>query len=379
MPDKPEFLFATCQVGAEAALKHEVARRWPAFRFAYSRPGFVTFKLAGGQVLPADFDLEAVFARAYAFSLGKVTGRDSETLAAGVWKLWDNRPVKRLHVWERDKGPPGEHGFEPSVTQAAIEAAEAISRESRVQSPESRVQSPESRVQSKTLDSRLSALDSRLPRRGDMVLDCVLVEPEEWWVGFHQVHWVPSQWPGGMMPLELPPDAVSRAWLKMEEALRWSELPIPRGARCAELGSAPGGATQALLGRGLEVLGIDPAEMHAAVLGHPRFTHVRQRATQVRRRDFRKIRWLAADMNVAPQYTLDAVESIVAHPEVSVRGMLLTLKLLEWKLADELPAWLDRVRGWGYNLVRARQLQHNRQEVCVAALQKPFVRKPLRR
>ena len=84
-------------------------------------------------------------------------------------------------------------------------------------------------------------------------------------------------------------------------------------------------------------------------------------------------------MNVAPQYTLDAVESIVAHPEVSVRGMLLTLKLLEWKLADELPAWLDRVRGWGYNLVRARQLQHNRQEVCVAALQKPFVRKPLRR
>ncbi len=360
MPNPPEFLFATCQVGAETALKSEVARRWPTFRFAYSRPGFVTFKLAGGQVLPADFDLEAVFARAHAFSLGKVTGRDPEALVPGVWKLWGNRPVKRPHVWERDKEAPGQHGFEPGITQAAVEAARAL------------VESPESRVQSKTLDSRPS-------RRGEMVLDCVLVEPEEWWVGFHQVHSVASQWPGGMMPLELPPDAVSRAWLKMEEALRWSELPIPRGARCAELGSAPGGASQALLGRGLEVLGIDPAEMHAAVLGHPRFTHVRQRATQVRRRDFRKVRWLAADMNVAPQYTLDAVESIVAHPEVNVRGILLTLKLLEWKLADELPAWLDRVRGWGYNLVRARQLQHNRQEVCVAALQKPFVRKPLRR
>ncbi len=183
------------------------------------------------------------------------------------------------------------------------------------------------------------------------------------------------------MPLELPPDAVSRAWLKMEEALRWSELPIPAGgnalhpARCAEIGSAPGGATQSLLARGCEVLGIDPAEMHPAVLANPRFTHIRRRSVQVRRRDFRKVRWLMADMNVAPGYTLDAVESIVTHPEVNVRGMLLTLKLFEWRLADELPAWIDRVRSWGFNVVRARQLQHNRQEVCVAALQKPFVRK----
>ena len=359
MPDSPGFLFATCQVGAETALKREVARRWPAFRFAYSRPGFLTFKL-GAQVLPPGFDLEAVFARAHAFSLGKVAGRDPEALAAGVWKLWGNRPVKRLHVWERDKATPGEHRFEPSITQAAVEAARAL------------VESRESRVQSKTLDSRAA-------RRGEMVLDCVLVEPEEWWVGYHQVHSVASQWPGGMMPLELPPDAVSRAWLKMEEALRWSELPIPRGARCAELGSAPGGATQALLGRGLEVMGIDPAEMHPKVLEHARFTHIRRRATQVRRREFRKVRWLMADMNVAPQYTLDAADSIVAHPEVHVRGMLLTLKLLEWELADELPGWLDRVRSWGYNLVRARQLQHNRQEVCVAALQQPFARGVSRR
>jgi 23S rRNA (cytidine2498-2'-O)-methyltransferase len=197
----------------------------------------------------------------------------------------------------------------------------------------------------------------------------------EWWVGFHQVHSVPSQWPGGMMPVEMPPDAVSRAWLKMEEALRWSELPIPRGARCAELGSAPGGASQALLARGFEVLGIDPAEMHPAVLENPHFTHIRRRAAQVRRRDFRKVRWLMADMNVAPGFTLDAIESIVTHPEINVRGMLLTLKLFEWKLADELPAWLDRIRSWGFNLVRARQLQHDRQEVCVAAIQKPFVRK----
>jgi 23S rRNA (cytidine2498-2'-O)-methyltransferase len=178
-----------------------------------------------------------------------------------------------------------------------------------------------------------------------------------------------------MMPLVLPPDAVSRAWLKMEEALRWSQLPILPGARVAEIGSAPGGASQALLARGFVVTGIDPAEMAPAVLSHPRFTHIRRRSTQVRRRDFRKIRWLTADMNVAPNYTLDAVEAIATHPEVNIRGLLLTLKLPDWGLADGVPQWLNRVRSWGYNMVWARQLQHNRREICIAALQKPFRRK----
>jgi 23S rRNA (cytidine2498-2'-O)-methyltransferase len=360
MSDCPPFLFVTCQVGAEHAVKSEVRRHWPAFRFAYSRPGFLTFKLPSRHALAADFDLESVFARSYAFSLGKVAGEDLDALARGAWEVLGTRPVKRVHVWERDAAPPGEHGFEPSITPAAVSAADALAR----QCPW-----PE-RPGAKVFDLRQPA------RAGDLVLDCVIVRPGEWWVGFHAARSVPSQWPGGLMPLELPPHAVSRAWLKMEEALRWSQLPIPPGARCAEIGSAPGGSSQALLDRGFSVLGIDPAEMHPAVASHPRFRHVRRRVVQVARREFRKVRWLMADMNVAPRYTLDAVEAIVTHREVSVRGMLLTLKLTQWEFAEELPAYRARVRGWGYDVVRLRQLQHNRQEVCLAALQKPFRRKP---
>jgi 23S rRNA (cytidine2498-2'-O)-methyltransferase len=346
-----------------------VARRSPDFRFAYSRPGFVTFKVPADRSLKPDFDLEAVFARAYALSLGKVAADDLEQLAAGVWRLWGNRPARRIHVWQRDAETPGEHDFEPSITPAAVEAAQAIRRTC-----------PRPEMLADGAD------DPRVPaRRGEMILDCVMVEPNQWWVGFHQAHSVASRWPGGMMPLELPPEAVSRAWLKLEEGLRWSQLPIPaadavggadsRPVRCAEIGSAPGGATQALLARGYEVLGVDPAEMDPVVLANPRFTHIQRRSVQVRRREFRKVRWLMADMNVAPGYTLDAVEAIVTHPQINVRGLLLTLKLFEWKLADDLPVWIDRIRSWGFNEVHARQLQHNRQEVCVAALQKPFVRK----
>jgi len=52
---------------------------------------------------------------------------------------------------------------------------------------------------------------------------------------------------------------------------------------------------------------------------------------------------------------------------VRFRGMLLTLKLVEWTLAEQVPKYLDRVRSWGFHRVRARQLHHNRQEICVVA------------
>ena len=257
---------------------------------------------------------------------------------------------------------PGEHDFEPALSAESETAYQAIRR--HCPWPE--------RLADEEADRRQPA------RPGQWVMDCILLDPGQWWIGCHRARGVPSQWPGGLMPLVLPPQAISRAWLKMEEALRWAQLPIPQGARWAEIGSAPGGSSQALVERGYYVTGIDPAVMDPALLGHPRFTHLRRRAGQVPRRALRKIRWLAADMNVAPQYTLDAVEALVTHAEVNIRGMLLTLKLPQWKLAAGLPDWLDRIRGWGYNIVRARQLQYNRRELCVAALQKPFYRKQVK-
>jgi len=351
---QPTFLFVTCQVGAEQAVKGELARRWPTFRFAYSRPGFLTFRLTESLQLPLDFDLKSVFARAYGFSLGKTTAHTMEELAQGVWRVYEQRPARRIHVWSRDTAAPGDWGFEPGITPEAVRAKAAL--HDCCPSPE--MLAPDD-------------ADPEVPgRRREHVLDCILVATDEWWVGTHRVRSVPSRWPGGMIPLAMPGDAVSRAWLKMEEGLRWSGLPIPAGARCAEIGSAPGGASQALLARGIHVLGIDPAEMAPEVLTHPQFTHLRRRAAQVRRREFRKIRWLTADMNVAPNYTLDVVEDIVTRPDVQVRGMLLTLKLLEWDFAERVPEYLRRIRGWGYPVVRARQLQHNRQEICVVALRR---------
>ncbi|HEX5472019.1 MAG TPA: SAM-dependent methyltransferase, partial [Lacipirellulaceae bacterium] len=211
--------------------------------------------------------------------------------------------------------------------------------------------------------------------RGCRVLDVVLVEPNEWWIGSHLAMKFAERWPGGAIPVRMPPHAVSRAYAKLEEAIQWSGLPLAAGDECVEIGCAPGGASRALLDRGLFVTGIDPAEVDPAVTKDPHFRHLKKRGADVRRHEFEGVRWLVADMNIAPQSTLDEVEAIVTHPRVSIRGLVLTLKLSNWNLAERLPEFVLRVRGWGFRDVRTRQLVTGGQEVCLVALRRKALRR----
>ena len=355
-PDPPHFLFVICQHGAEDALKSEVARQWPAFRFAFSRPGFVTFKMGTGQQ-PEGLDLHATFARTSGISLGKVQGSNANLMSNELWSRLDNCDFDQLHVWQRDSCLPGERGFEPGVTPLAQEIGQVIAERCPADRP---------------------LPVNEIAGRGQRVLDCVLVEPTEWWFGCHLVNSRVSRWPGGV-PSTTRTDMISRSYLKMQEALHWSKLPISRQETCVEIGSAPGGGTQALLQQGLQVIGIDPAEMDPSLLKNPSFTHVRKRPMDIRRREFRGVKWLVADSNVAPAHTLDSVESIVTDRNVNIRGLILTLKLIDWQLADNISHYVDRVRGWGFSYVKTRQLAFNRLEFCLVALRSRSQRRKISR
>ncbi len=364
----PQFVFAVCQRGAEQALKQQVCDRLGKVRPAFSRPGFVTFKLDAPCQEPGKFQLPSPFARTFGFCLGKVTGDEFAELAAQAWalpaveQLLTTHRLDDLHVWQRDAAAPGEHSFEPGPTPLALEAESAL----REHSPLEKLRTDASEL-------------SGPSRRNFWVMDVVLVEKGEWWIGCHRTTRRCDCWPGGVPLLELPEHAVSRAYLKMLEALEWSALPMSRGDVCIELGCAPGGASQALLDSGLKVIGIDPAEVEPVVLEHPHFTHIRRRCTEVPRKQLKGVRWLAADMSVTPTYTLDAVEAMVKHADASIRGMVLTLKLSDWKLVEGLSACLERIRGWGYRDIRVRQLAFNRQEICVVALRSRGQRRVVRR
>jgi 23S rRNA (cytidine2498-2'-O)-methyltransferase len=349
MPES-DFLYCACQIGAERALKAELARTHPGFKLAFSRPGYVTFKLPELRQVGNVPDPLAVFARRTGLSMSKVLGNTDSERAASVQVVGASFEWNELHLWLRND----------RQAEALPAASEALLNTFGLSPEHCELHGSSARL------IRTNGATGGAP----LVLDCAIVEPNEWWLGCHQAVSPQSYWPGGVFPGVLPEHAVSRAYLKMAEALAWSELPVKPGDEVAEIGCTPGGASQALLERGLTVMGIDPALPDERVLGLPNFRHVRKRGHEVKRREFRSTKWLTADMNVAPQYTLDTVEAIVTHPAVHIQGLLLTLKLLDWSLAEQIPKYLSRIQSWGYHRVAARQLSHNRQEICLAALRR---------
>jgi len=344
----------TCQSGADAALKAEMARRWPELKPGFTRPGFATFRLPETHQPGRELNLRCAFPRFAAFTLASISADTPAEAAAQLWRSVADVPAQQLHVFSRDGASPAEREFHPGVGPGLEEAEAAL-------------------IAAAPAERKVQV--NRLVKPDKLILDCVLVKPLQWWIGYHWGTSPPARWPGGVPHYRLPENAVSRAYLKMREAIAWSRFPMDAGDRCAELGSAPGGGTQALLGRGLHVMGIDPAQMDPVVLAHPRFQHIRKRGDDLKRREYRGIRWLTADINVVPEEALRVVQSIVTHQDVSIRGLILMLKLRDWNLADKLPDYIQRVKDWGYRHVRARQLAYNRREVCLAAIKHRSLRR----
>ncbi len=351
MPSR--FVFVTVQSGAERALKNEIAREHPELKLAFSRPGFVTFRSL--EDFADDFVLRSVFARTWGFSLGKVNGGDDSQRARAAWRLFGEElpddPIRHLHVWQRDCALPGDHGYDGAADELARSLGALL------------------------IENRPATSKPRIVDSAAAIGDLVLVERDEWWLGWHRPNTPETRWPGGVPQIALPPRMISRAYLKIVEALEWSELPIQPGDRCVEIGSSPGGSCLALLERGLLVTGIDPAEMDPEVLAHPNFTPIRAIAKNVKRGIFHECRWLVMDANVAPNYTLDTLDGVLTQGGARPEGLVLTLKLTDPALAEKLLAIAERIRRYGYRRVRMRQLAYNRQEIC-AVVDRAIARSP---
>lgn len=353
-----QFVFVACQVGAERTILKEVSPPHGPWKLAFSRPGFLTLKYSvdenrledQGSPLPV-----SPYVRSSGFALGYVQGEKVEDLAAKILEKVETPTYDAIHLWKRDATVPGWRGFEPGTSESIAELIPAIKEAWQNRFP----------------DAPLPPIN-HVSTMGQRVLDLIVVDDQQWWLGWHMVHDRPSSWPGGVLPVHRPETMISRAYLKMAEAVAWSRFAWQPGDEVVEIGSAPGGSCQRLLEMGLKVTGVDPAEMSPVLLENPNFKHLRGKANQLKRRLFLKFKWLTADANVAASYTLDAVGDIVAYPGVAIQGMLLTLKMSEWTQADQLAAHLSRIKSWGFPNVAVRQLAYNRREVCVAAWRNPL-------
>lgn len=324
-----DFAFATCLPGLEPAVKRDIARVRPALRFSYSRPGLLTFK-ADAPVADDD-QSPSPFVRLWGRSLGAARTPDDAAaqLAAAA--------VTRLHVFARD-------------AEVAVDIApwqDAIA-------------------------SRLG-IPTGPAQPGELVGDVIVAPDEPAWLGVHRAARDLPAHPGAAIPVDMPIDAPSRAFAKIEEAIAWAELPIAAGHVALEIGCAPGGAMLALARRGVEVWGVDTADVAPQVLAEPNVHHVRQKVGALRWEDLPpRVDWLLLDVNLAPQVALHEVARLMPRLRATLRGAVFTLKLNEWSFVDALPRLVERIFAMGFADVRLRHLPSNRRELAAVAVMRPI-------
>lgn len=205
-------------------------------------------------------------------------------------------------------------------------------------------------------------------KEGQWVKEIIQVGENQFYLGEFKASLLNANTPGGFSPNTLPDLAPSRAYLKVVDALSYFNLELPAGDSALEIGSAPGGATYALLERGLSVEGIDPGQMSQTCLDHKKFIH-----HNVSIQDFKMfnlknhINWLYVDMNLAPEASLREIERVVEKILPSLKGVFLTLKMTKFELVKRVPMYLTLVEQMGLRVVMATQLDSHKQEFLIYA------------
>lgn len=304
------FLFAIVNIGSEKLLKEEVELKYPELKPSYSRPGFITFKNTDEtKALTTKTRLDLVFARIHGLSLGKC---NKEELSEKIEKLSEGRIV---------------HKYSPDGT----------------------------------------ICEGDIPKIGNEVLDIVCISENEFWLGVHTHDRYMWTIPGGKPEITKPENAPSRAYLKIEEAFMWTGHIYKKEEVAIELGSAPGGASFALLERGFKVYGVDTAKMSPICLDNPNFTHISAPMQRIEDGALpNKVDALFCDVNIAPTDTVPQLKRIV-EMRPRIKHIFYTMKMGANFTMKDIPWYTNMIRKIGFKVVVATQLPSNNSEIFVYA------------
>jgi 23S rRNA (cytidine2498-2'-O)-methyltransferase len=172
-----------------------------------------------------------------------------------------------------------------------------------------------------------------------------------------------SDWPGGRIRLAREDSQVSRAEFKLEELFQTFALRLPTTGRAVDLGASPGGWTRILRRQGLEVWAVDPGDLDARVAGDRRVHHVRTTAGEFFRSTDTRFDLAVNDMKMDPVRSSRVMLTAAPHLRPGALAVL-TLKTGTHRPMETVRRCLTLL-GRSYEVLHARQLQHNRHEVTV--------------
>ncbi|MFG1816611.1 SAM-dependent methyltransferase [Kribbella sp. NPDC049174] len=184
-------------------------------------------------------------------------------------------------------------------------------------------------------------------------------------LGLNRLEFSLSDWPGGRMRLARSEDRVSRSEFKLEEAIATFGLELPAGGKALDLGASPGGWTRILRQHGQEVWSVDPGALDPRLRGDRRIHHAATTAGRFFAANRVRFDVVVNDMRMDQVMSARMMLDAGAHLR---RGGLavVTLKGGGKNPLDGARRGMDVLRQ-EYDVLHARQLHHNRNEITVIA------------
>lgn len=174
-----------------------------------------------------------------------------------------------------------------------------------------------------------------------------------------------SDWPGGRVRLAKDPHQVSRAELKLDELFKVFDLPLPDGGRALDLGASPGGWARVLRQRGFTVWAVDPAELSPRLSADPKVHHVPTTAGNFLAETGLTFDLVVNDMRMVA--TRSSGVMLDAARRLEPGGLaVMTMKVSTRGALREVQKGLQILER-AYDVLFARQLHHNRNEITVVA------------
>lgn len=373
-----QFVFVTCQSGMEKCIKNEVLSD-SSYRFAFSRPGLLTFKVNDEKV--QNHLINSKFMRNFGYSIGNYGNIEDIIVQAQLLRNTKNANKLRLHVYCRDEG--GLKIDHPDYIKEKNIQVNEFYKKLLEHSP------------SLWLNQQLTDVEAQ---NGEVILDVILGEQhEKAFVGYHifdskdnsnALKWQHTKFPGNILPIQVPEQAPSRAYAKIEEVLQIYDINMSSDDVIVEVGSSPGGTSFSLLSRGVKQLyGVDPCpndRLHAPiVLNHPNFIPIKSKLEQLNYSNLPiSATWLLCDANIPPLEALPHLLKIAQRYSNTLKGMIFTCKINDelfndkpevlLKYVDEIETKIQKTNL--FRSVAFRQLVSNRQEVSLLAVTKKWPR-----
>ncbi|MGH8902248.1 MAG: SAM-dependent methyltransferase [Egibacteraceae bacterium] len=214
-----------------------------------------------------------------------------------------------------------------------------------------------------TLADQLADEGCQVARAGREHVLSVCVTPKCISVGLTLRSHSLSDWPGGRVRLAKDPHQVSRAEFKLDELFKVFDLRLPAGGRALDLGASPGGWTRVLRRRGFTVWAVDPAELSPRLTADPKVHHMPTTAGNFLAETGLTFDVVVNDMRMTPARSCEVM--LDAAHRLEPGGLaVMTLKVSPHGALPEIQKGLQMLER-SYEVLFARQLYHNRNEVTV--------------